>query len=146
MPVLTFAISTDGMAVDVLLGLSRANAQALRAAGKVVPQPVPLRALIDSGSDLTSIVDAAVASPGLLPLGPFAVNTANGTAIVNRYAVSFTLVAPGGNASRNLVRSNVPVLGLANAPIGFDMVIGMDVLDDCLLIKDGPARQVTLAN
>src|SRR5436305_760953 len=53
MPVLTFTTSDDGMAVDVLIGLSRANAQALRAAGKTIPQPVSLRALIDSGADFT---------------------------------------------------------------------------------------------
>src|SRR5206468_12134981 len=110
MPILTFATSADGMAVDVLIGLSRANAQALRVAGQAVPQPVALRALIDSGADFTAVVDAAVAPLGLLPLGPFVVNTANGRTIVNRYAVGLTLLDSGGNASRNFVRPNLAVL------------------------------------
>lgn len=145
MPVLTFASSPDGLAVEVLIGLSRANAQARRTAGQAVPQPVPLRALIDTGADMTSIADAAVAPLELLPVGPLMVNTANGQVIVNRYAVSLTILAPGGNAARNLVRQNQPVLGMANAPINFDAIIGMDLLSKCLLVVDGLADQFTLA-
>jgi hypothetical protein len=145
MPILTFALSPDGLAVQVLLGLSRANAQALRAAGQAIPQPVQLRALIDTGADLTSVVDAAVGPLGLLPLGPFAVNTANGLTIVNRYAVSLTLLAPPGRPPQHLTRQNMPVIGMANAPIGFDAIVGMDLLRDCLLVVDGPAGQFTLA-
>jgi hypothetical protein len=145
MPILTFPTSADGMTVDVLIGLTRANAQALRSAGRSVPQPILLRALVDSGSDFTSVVDTAVAPLGLLPLGPFTVNTANGMAIVNRYAVDFTLLAPGGISAQNLVQPLMPVLGMANAPIGFDVVVGMDLLRTCLLIQDGPSDQFTLA-
>jgi hypothetical protein len=145
MPVLTFAAAPDGLAVEVHVGLSRANAQALRAAGQALPQPVPLRGLIDTGADYTAVVDAAVASLGLLPLSPFAVNTAGGRTIVNRCAVAFTLLDPGGNPSRNLVRANFAVLGMANAPIGFDVIVGMDLLADCLLIQDGPAKRFSLA-
>ena len=145
MPILTYPISLDGLALDVLISLSRANTQALRRAGQAVPQPLRLRALIDTGADITSFVDASVASLGLLPLGPLAVNTANGLTMVNRYAVNLTLLAPGGNASRNLVRPNLAVLGMANAPIGFDVMIGMDLLRDCLLVVDAPANLFTLA-
>ncbi len=110
-----------------------------------IPQPIQLRALIDTGADVTSVADASIAPLGLLPLGPFAVNTANGMVIVNRYAVSLTLLAPGPSPPVNLARPNQAVLGMANAPIGFDVVIGMDLLNDCLLINDGPVGRFTLA-
>jgi hypothetical protein len=145
MPVLTFPTSLDGWAVEVLIGLSRANAQSLRKKGQAIPQAIPLRALLDSGSDTTSVVDAAIAPPGLLPVGPILVNTANGPAIVNRYAVSLTVLDPGGNASRNLVRPDQPILGMASPPVGFDVVIGMDLLKECLSVADGPAGQFSLA-
>jgi hypothetical protein len=67
MPVLTFAVGAEGLAVDVLMGLSRANTQALRALGQPLPQPVPLRALIDTGADYSAVVDTAVAALGWLP-------------------------------------------------------------------------------
>lgn len=145
MPILTYPVSPDCLAVEVSVGLSRPHVQALRAAGRAVPQPLPLRALIDTGTKLTSVVDASVAPLGLLPVGHMMVNTANGQVIVNRYAISLTVLDPAGLPAQNLVRSNLGVLGMANAPVGFDVMIGMDLLRDCLLHVNGPAGQLTLA-
>jgi hypothetical protein len=145
MPILNYPISPDGLAVEVQVSLSRPNVQALRTAGKAVPQALTLRALIDTGTDLTSVVDASIAPLGLLPVGHMMVNTANGRVIVNRYAISMSILDPTGMPPQHLVRPNLGVLGMANAPIGFDVMIGMDVLQHCLLQINGSAGQFLLA-
>ena len=145
MPVLNFPVGVDGLAVEVQVSLSRPNLQAIRAAGNPVPQPVTLRALIDTGTDITSLVDASLAPLAILPVGHMLVNTANGATVVNRYAISLTVLDPDGRPPQNLVRPKLGVLGMTNAPIGFDVMIGMDVLGGCLLNINGLAGRFTLA-
>ena len=65
MPILTFPASPDGLAVDVAIGLSRAQTQGLRASGLAVPVAIHLRALLDTGTDITSVVGASLPSPRL---------------------------------------------------------------------------------
>jgi hypothetical protein len=144
MPYLPLPTSPDGLAVQVLLGLRRSRVQVLRASGQPVPAPVQLRGLIDTGADMTSVADSALAPLGLVPIGSVFVNTASGRTIVNRYAVSVTLLGPAAGAP-GFIRHNTEVLGMAVAPVGFDVLIGMDLLAECLLIFDGRAAKFTLA-
>jgi hypothetical protein len=65
--------------------------------------------------------------------------------VVDRFAVSLSILAPGGNAAHNLVRPNLHVVGLASAPVGFDLLIGMDILSECLLFVNGRDAHFTIA-
>jgi hypothetical protein len=145
MPHFTFAASPDGLVVQVLIGLRRSQVQTLRGAGRSVPSPVQLRGLIDTGADTTSVLDAALAPLGLLPVGSMMVNTASGMTVVNRYGVSLTIPPPPGAPPHNLVRHNLQVLGMSSAPLGFEMLVGLDVLAECLLLFDGRAQTFTIA-
>jgi hypothetical protein len=110
-----------------------------------VPGPISLRGLVDSGADVTSIADSAIAPLGQLPIDSVLANTANGMTLVNSYAVSFTILSPDGDSAHDLVRPNLQVLSLAHPPIGFDVLVGLDILNDCLFLLDGPNGQVTIA-
>ena len=145
MPHLTFTADTDGLAIPVLVGLRRSRVQVLRAAGQPVPSPVLLRGLIDTGADTTSVSDAAIQPLGLLPVGSMMVQTAGGMAVVSRFAVSLTIPAPPGGPSQDLVRHNLQILGMAGTPLGFDVLIGLDMLAECLFLFDGRARTFTIA-
>lgn len=145
MAYLTLPRHADGLVVSVMIGFRRARLQALRAAGQPLPNPVQLRGVIDTGADVTSVSDAALAPLGLVPVGPVLVNTPGGHAIVNRYNVSLTIVDPAGAPSPGIVFPNLTVLGLNAAPIGFDVLIGLDVLAHCLLLADGRRGVFTLA-
>jgi hypothetical protein len=54
MPQLVFPIVADGLCVDVLVNLDAATLVPLRSSG-TGPSPVPGRALIDTGSDITAV-------------------------------------------------------------------------------------------
>jgi hypothetical protein len=56
-----------------------------------------------------------------------------------------TILSPDGNPAHNLVRPNFQVLGLAHPPMGFDALIGLDILKDCLFLLDGPRDRFTIA-
>jgi hypothetical protein len=55
MPQLTGTLLPEGAIVDVLVGLARADIQTLRQSLRPIPQPMPLRALIDSGAQVTCL-------------------------------------------------------------------------------------------
>src|SRR5262245_3871997 len=62
MNTLILPIEANGTLVEVSIGLSAADARLLRQAGKPLPAPVTIRALIDTGAEATA-VDASVLTP-----------------------------------------------------------------------------------
>jgi len=143
MPHLTFKTSSDGLAVRVLIGLRHTRIQQLRRAGMPIPAPKELRAIFDTGTDVTAVSESSLSHLGMQPVGTELVTTPGGVAIVSRYRISLSL--PSEDRSAQLSLPEMDVLTMAHPPIGFDMLIGMDVLADCLLLVDGKARRFTLA-
>src|SRR5947209_6087632 len=63
-------IDAEGALVDAVVGLAAADAQALRSAGHPVPSGIPVRALVDSGAEVSCVVPqimAPLVASGLLP-------------------------------------------------------------------------------
>jgi hypothetical protein len=150
MHTLSGPIGPEGALVDVLIGLSAPAVQVLRNAGSPVPPPVSARALLDTGAEVSG-ADPAVLTPlaahGLQPLRFVFANlpAAGGVRFAPQYNVTLTVVHPSGNPRANLLLRNHPVLELALAPLGYQAVIGRDVLDRCLLLYNGPGGSFTLA-
>jgi hypothetical protein len=65
--------------------------------------------------------------------------------VVSEYPVSLTLVHPSRSAKANLVLRNHPVLEQPLGPLGYQALLGRDVLAKCLLVYDGPSATFTLA-
>jgi hypothetical protein len=66
MPQITGPLLPEGAIAEVLIGLNRIEVQKMRTALRVIPQPKPLRALIDSGAEMTC-VDPAIVQALALP-------------------------------------------------------------------------------
>lgn len=150
MRVLHGTVEADGAMVEVQLGLASANVQKLRQAGRPIPPAVTLRALLDPGAEATC-VDPQVLAPwiafGLPPNRLILTNTPalGGSGAAAEYTVGLTIVHPSGNPRDNLVLRNQPVIELALGALGYQALIGRDVLNQCMLIYDGPGKVFTLA-
>lgn len=147
MPILTGPITPAGAIVDILVGVSARGVLVLRQSGQPIPQPVPMRADLDTGS-FSTCIDAQLLSPlGLQPLGRRALSTAStgaGLLVCDEYKVSLTIVHPSGNAALNRTLALVTVTDLPLAQTGIPALIGRDLLDRWVFLYDGPGGRFTL--
>ena len=144
MPHLTLQLSPDGPLVDLLVGVSRARADALTRQKLAIPTPVQIRAVIDTGAS-SSCVDAGILSSlHLTPTGSTPIHTPStgGTPhTASQYDVSLTLLHP----KLNLTFQTVPVVETHLSFQGVQALIGRDVLLNCLFLYDGQANHFSLA-
>ena len=61
-----------------------------------------------------------------------------------QYEVRLTVVQPSGNAALDLVLPELPVVELSLAALGYQALIGRDVLTGCRFLFDGPAGRFEL--
>jgi hypothetical protein len=132
--------------VDILVGLSRPEVQALRAALRPIPQPVQLRALIDTGAEATCL-DRAIITRAALPwLSPTQANMPGGPGLLwsSIYRAGVTILHPSGRPRQHHVTPYVLVCELPLGLLGYDAVIGRDILATLRFTYDGPAGTFTL--
>lgn len=145
----------DGAVVRVRVTIDRPTLLRLRLARQPVPQPVDVLALLDTGAEC-SCVDPSVAARAALPIYGFGFASAPGTNVkppsgfggagVNSlHTAGLTLLHPAGGVDQHLVVPDVIVQALPLTKLGFDALIGRDVLAACVVVYDGPAGSVTLA-
>src|SRR5262245_12946574 len=133
MPTYDGVIGADGPLVKLLLGPSAPDVQAWRTTKIPIPPSVTIHALLDTGADVTCIdrsVLAPLLIPGLLPLRFVFVNTpaAGGMNIQCEYGMSVTILHPSGNAGDNLSLPDVPVVEQDLAGLGYEALVGRNVL------------------
>ena len=145
MPGLIFPIVPDGLLTPVLLGPDRAQMQALQSAGAPLPAPLHIRALIDTGSDHTAIAPSTLTVLGLSAGKTVQTRTAGGLVSVQLYSVSLTLFDPAVPSAATLYRPSWTVTNLGHDSPDADMLIGMDLISELILIVDGPGRRFTLS-
>jgi hypothetical protein len=61
------------------------------------------------------------------------------------YRVDLTMLHPTGHPPNNLARTYLSVVESVIGHTGYGMLLGCDVLDQCLLIRDGPSGRFALA-
>ena len=147
MPDLPGALSADGALVDVRIGWSDPTARALRSALRPVPPPVDARALIDSGAESSCVDPALILALGL-PVGGFAlanVPAHGGLAFATQHDAALTILHPSGDARLNLALGNLLVVELAIGVLGYQALLGRDVLAGCRFLFDGPAGTFELS-
>lgn len=147
MPHFTLSLSPAGPLVDALVLPSAARQDALKAAGEVLPAPVTIRALIDTGASNTCIDPSVLGTLGLTPTGQVLCSTPSSGATphqADQYDIA--LVIPAGTNQPPLVRATLPVMEshLLQSQ-GFHALIGRDVLEGCILTYNGATRLFMLA-
>ena len=144
MPHLTLQITNGGPILDVLIGVSHARAQALQQAGQLVPNPIQIRGLIDTGASCTCIDPGVLNALNLAPTGVTPMLTPSTGAQAhhaNVYDVSLHLLHP----AITLTLQNVPVAEAQLSIQGIQALIGRDILRSCLFVYDGQSGIFTLA-
>lgn len=144
----TISIQPNGALIEIGIGLSFSDALAQRQAGKPIPPMSIALAVIDTGAEV-SAVDSAVLTPlynlGIQPTRFVFVNVGGtGGGPLPEYPVSLSIGASLGSR-QGLTLRNQAMLAHDLAPLGYQAILGRDVLSRCLLVYDGPSQSVTLA-
>ena len=145
MPHLTLQIAPGGPIIDLLVAVSRARSQALQAGGQPVPNPVQIRALVDTGASCTCIDPSVLKSLGLTPTGTAPIHTPSTGQkphYANQYDVSLVLL----HLKLSLTFHTAAVVEAHLAAVqGVQGLVGRDLLSNCLLVYDGQSGRFTLA-
>jgi hypothetical protein len=144
MAIFSSSITNAGLSLTVRVGLNGKNIAALQAHGQPIPEPVQATALIDTGTDITAVASSVFQQLMLTPTITAKNQTASGTVDVNLYLVSLDLVEP---ASGKIipVYTDMLVSELAVTLPDADVLIGQDVLAECLVIINGPKKEFSFA-
>jgi hypothetical protein len=102
--------------------------------------------LIDTGSDICIVEPAVVQQLGLPQGAQQSAQSTLGSGVVVLHEASVILHGPGGVTGLTLARPDWIVMAAgASMSQHFEMVIGLDILRDCLLIADWPGGTFTLS-
>jgi hypothetical protein len=144
MPIVTCGITEYGPVAEVAVAVSTSGVAALVERGRTAPTPVRGRGLFDTGSTY-SFIDQAVATRLDLALtGYTAISTVTPGStdhFMGLYDAALSVLGHGATVEFTLVR--VVVCDLSALHV--DVLIGRDILDQCLLYYNGPAGLCTLA-
>ncbi len=148
MPTITDVIGSDGAIVRVEVGVSHTFRRNLQAAGRPVPQPVTLTAILDTGAEMTCIdprVSRRLQLVSAPDFGAINVPSVGGLTFQTVTNVRLTILHPSGNPPDHLTVHDLPVAELPLGVFRIDVLIGRDVLALCRFDYDGPAGLFALA-
>ena len=124
--------------------LSAEETQAQLAAGKETLAPLWGTAAIDTGTSITCIARDVLAKLGTKPVKQATSQTASGQFVVDLYKVSLSIPAPGPTTGPMFTVRELTVMEMSETIPGLEALIGLDILLQCKLLLDGPARTFTL--
>lgn len=147
MPILTGNLIPEGALVDVLVGLSQSTVHGLRTALQPVPPPINTHALLDTGAEITCFDSALIQSLGLPSSGmvPAFVPALGGLGFAQLHDASLTIVHPSGNPWINLVIRDLTIMDVSLASLGYQVLIGRDVLAKCAFLYHGLKNRFRLS-
>lgn len=141
----TLQVTAAGPILSAYITVSEARAAALTEAGQPIPQPVLIRALVDTGASCTCVDPSVLATLNLTPTGSVSINTpSTGTTphLADEYDVGLTI--PDGASP--LFLQTIPVVASELLTShGFHALIGRDILEHCLLVYNGKESFFSLA-
>ncbi len=128
-----------------MVALPANDLAAKQALGEAIPAPIRVRAVIDTGTDITAVSASILQPMGLTLAASGSTHTASGSVSVKLFEIS--LVIPGSDPTVLLVvRPQLLVMELTAVIPDVDLLLGRDVLDECLFFYDGPGKQFILAS
>jgi hypothetical protein len=141
---LTFPVTKAGLAVPVWIGLSGDVTVARLAAGQPLVLPVQGRGLLDTGTDVTAVAPWILQQLAIPATSKTSTRTVGGQVKVNVYKVSLGITDSGQAVRSWLTQPDLLVTDLPTVLPDVDVLVGLDVLLECKLTLEGPARQFTL--
>ncbi len=142
---LTKPIDQAGPLVTVRVGVTLAREQVLRRVGFPVPPPIETQALLDTGSFIT-IIDANFVH--LLKLNSYGFQAVRSAASgltpknAKEYDVSVSII--NGNNELHTWPQQAVLEAQFEVSDAYHVIIGRDLLDDCMFTYDGKRRTLTL--
>jgi hypothetical protein len=126
--------------------VSTARHQMLTAIGQQVPDPQPIRALIDTGASISGVDPTVLAALGLSPRGQAdVISTTSGASPISvpTYDVCIGIYA-ARHGDLHFISDTVQVTATDLSARGFDALIGTDILCKCILHYNGADGFFTL--
>jgi hypothetical protein len=143
-PHFTVMIGSDGPTIDLAVAVGRARQRWLATRGIPVPSPTTVRALIDTGSDLSVVNPQALQQLGVQATGSVRIRRP-GTEGVFRLAAMFDIQLSIGGVSPGTSWISTRVVGVAPSTPTVLALIGRDVLEQCTLFYNGLRGELTLS-
>jgi hypothetical protein len=144
MPQYTYPIQAGELTLPALISVGAEEAQARVAAGQEPPEPIWGTAVIDTGTTVTCVSRAILEKLATKPAKQARRHTATGEFSADLYQASLSIPAPGPAVGPMLTRRDLTVMEMTDVIPGVDALIGLDILMECRLLLDGPARRFTL--
>lgn len=133
MSLVTGAIEYHGAVVDALVSISRSREKVLRRVGHSVPQPIPVRLVIDTGSYATGLAAAIFPRLGITPVYQAEVRatftTRDEPELADIFDVSLSLVSGMDAAPRSGFRVLCSTDFRLDEPV--QGILGRDILECC---------------
>lgn len=130
--------------LEIRIGVSVPRAEAMKKDGLEIPPLVLIRGLVDTGASSSAIDPSVIEILGIPPTGTIHVLTPS-TGIIshecNQYDVQMIIDHPHIPFRLQAVSVSESVL----SHLGFDALIGRDILKDCLFVYNGHEETFTLA-
>ena len=144
MPHFTVMIGSDGPVIDLAVAVGRSWQRRLAAQGAVVPSPMTVRALIDTGSDLSVVHPQVLQQLGVQATGSIRIRRPGAGGGFRLAALSDVQLSIGGLSPGTLWISTRVVSVAPSTPTVLAL-IGRDVLEHCTLFYNGPRGELTLS-
>lgn len=144
MPHFTVMIGSDGPTIDVAVSVGLAWRRRLAARGMTTPPTTTVRALIDTGSDLSVAHPQVLQQLGVQATGSVRIRRPGGGSgfrLAAMFDVQFSLGGVGLDANWKPIR----VVGVVPSTPTVLALIGWDLLESCTLFYNGPRGELTLS-
>lgn len=144
MPICNTRLQGGRSIIDLFVVPDHLEFASMRAVGEI-PEPRPVRLLVDTGASMTKIAEWVLHALGLLPVSTVVEHAAFSPGRpVEREVDSVQLFMAG--AANGVLAWDLQVTSSAGLEaLGVDGLLGRDILDQCLLIYNGPESHFSLA-
>ncbi len=147
MPIVAGPLTDGGAIIDLQVGVSRSRQQLLIKNGFVIPQPVPLRVLIDTGSSVTGFLKDVFQTLDIQPFWKTAILTSSTPSHqpheCNLFHVAISIFANG--SVHEFSDHKVIETESFHPKEGIQGIVGRDLLSRCNFLYLGQERKFTFA-
>jgi hypothetical protein len=143
MPHLRVPIGGDGPVIDLGVWIDRAEAHAMSAQGATIPPAQTIRALIDTGADISAVHPLVLSQLGVPATGTARIRRPSTSRSYQNVSLFDTRLGFGG-ASAGVVWVSLSTVGVVPSTPGVLAIVGRDMLRNCLFLYDGFRAELLL--